>query len=61
VGEEFVVPQQVFTDKRSSQRFDPSQDEVEDVVATGQLPSGARGVSIFEFENGRPKAATNEE
>jgi hypothetical protein len=61
VGEEFVVPQQVFTDKRSSQRFDPSQDEVEDVVATGQLPSGARGVSKFEFEDGRPKAATNEE
>ena len=61
VDEEFVVPQQVFTDKRSSQRFDPSQHEVEDVVATGQWPSGARGVSKFEFEDGRPKAATHED
>ncbi len=60
VAEEFVVPQQVFTDKRSSQRFDPSQYDVEDVVATGQLPSGARGVSKFDFENGQPKVASHE-
>ena len=60
VAEEFVVPQQVFTDKRSSQRFDPSRYNVEDVVATGQLPSGARGVSKFEFENGQPKVDFHE-
>jgi hypothetical protein len=60
VGEEFVVPQQVFTDKRSSQRFDPTKYEIEDVVATGQLPSGARGVSKFDFVDGRPKTSTNE-
>ena len=60
VAEEFVVPQQIFTDKRSSQRFDPSRYEVEDVVATGQLPSGARGVSKFDFENGQPKVDSNE-
>lgn len=53
VAEELVVPQQVFTDKRSSQRFDPSRYEVEDVVATGQLPSGARGVTKFEFDHGQ--------
>ncbi len=60
VDEEFIVPQQIFTDKRSSQRFDPSRYEVEDVVATGQLPSGARGVSTFEFEEGQPKLESNE-
>lgn len=60
VSEEFVVPQQVFTDKRSSQRFDPTRYAVDDVVATGQLPSGARGVSTFEFENGQPKVEANE-
>ncbi len=49
VGETLTLPQRVFTDKRSSQRFEPSKYEVEDVVATGQLPSGARGVTKFEF------------
>lgn len=48
-GESIVLPQQVFTDKRSSQRFDPAKTEVEEVVVTGQLPSKARGVSQFEF------------
>ena len=51
VAEELVLPQQVFTDKRSSYRFDPSQYDVEDIVVTGQLPSGARGVTKFEFHN----------
>lgn len=52
VDEELVLPQRVFTDKRSSQRFDPSKYDVEDVVVTGQLPSGARGVTKFEFHDG---------
>ncbi len=50
-GESLVLPQRVFTDKRSSQRFDPSKYGVDDVKVTGQLPSGARGVTTFEFEN----------
>ncbi len=49
VGETLTLPQRVFTDKRSSQRFEPSSYDVEDVVVTGQLPSGARGVSKFDF------------
>jgi hypothetical protein len=48
-GETLVLPQRVFTDKRSSQRFNPSKYDVEDVTVTGQLPSGARGVTRFEF------------
>jgi hypothetical protein len=55
VAEELVLPQQVFTDKRSSYRFDPSQYDVEEVVVTGQLPGGARGVTKFEFEDEQPK------
>ena len=49
VGESLVLPQRVFTDKRSSQRFDPSKYAVDEVKVTGQLPSGARGVTTFEF------------
>ena len=52
VDEELVLPQRVFTDKRSSQRFDPSKYDVEEIVVTGQLPSGARGVTKFEFHDG---------
>ena len=48
-GESLVLPQRVFTDKRSSQRFNPSKYHVEDVTVSGQLPSGARGMSRFEF------------
>ena len=48
-GDKLVLPQQVFTDKRSSQRFNAVKYDVEDIVVTGQLPSGARGVSKFEF------------
>ena len=51
--ESLVLPQKVFTDKRSSQRFNPDRYSVQDVVVTGQLPGGARGVSKFEFEGGR--------
>ena len=47
--EELVLPQDVFTDKRSSQRFNPRKYDVEDVVVTGQLPSGSRGVIKFDF------------
>ncbi len=43
------LPQSVFTDKRSSQRFNPEKYQVEEVLVTGQLPSNARGVSTFEF------------
>ncbi|TWU49746.1 hypothetical protein [Rubripirellula reticaptiva] len=49
VGETLTMPQSVFTDKRSSQRFDAFKYDVEDVTVTGQLPSGARGVSKFFF------------
>ncbi|KAA5547136.1 hypothetical protein FYK55_01595 [Roseiconus nitratireducens] len=49
-GESIVLPQEIFTDKRSSQRFNPGRYRVEEVVVTGQLPSNARGVSKFEFE-----------
>ena len=51
VGESLVLPQRVFTDKRSSQRFNPSKYPVKDVIVTGQLPSGARGMTKFEFQN----------
>lgn len=46
-----VLPLRVFTDKRSSQRFNPSKYPVEDVTVTGQLPTGARGVTQFVFED----------
>jgi hypothetical protein len=49
VAEKLILPQRVFTDKRSSQRFNPAKYDVEEIVVTGQLPSGARGVSKFEF------------
>ena len=48
-NEELILPQQVFTDKRSSQRFNPRKYEVEDVVVTGQLPSGSRGVIKVDY------------
>lgn len=51
IQETLVLPLRVFTDKRSSQRFNPDKYDVEDVVVTGQLPSGARGVTQFLFEN----------
>lgn len=51
IKETLVLPLRVFTDKRSSQRFNPDKYDVEDVVVTGQLPSGARGVTQFLFEN----------
>ena len=47
-----TLPQEVFTDKRSSRRFDPQQHEVTEVIVRGQLPNSKRGVSKFEFENG---------
>ena len=43
------LPQRMFTDKRSSTRFEPVKYPIEDIVVTGQIPSGARGVSKFEF------------
>ena len=48
-NEELILPQQVFTDKRSSQRFNPRKYAVEDVVVTGQLPSGSRGVTKVDY------------
>ena len=48
-----VLPQRVFTDKRSSQRFDPSRYDVDEVTVSGQLPSRARGMSRFEFAGER--------
>ena len=49
--ERLVVPQRMFTDKRSSQRFNPDKYPVQDVAVTGQLPSGARGITQFDFES----------
>ena len=46
--EELVLPQRIFTDKRSSARFNPSKYPVEEVTVTGQLPSGARGLTHFD-------------
>ena len=48
-GEELVLPLRVFTDKRSSQRYDPKKYPPTEIVVTGQLPSGARGLSQFHF------------
>jgi hypothetical protein len=48
--EELVLPLRVFTDKRSSQRYDPKKYPPSEVVVTGQLPSGARGLSQFHFD-----------
>lgn len=49
-GETLVLAQRIFTDKRSSQRFNPTKYDVKDVTVAGQLPSGARGITKFEFE-----------
>ena len=49
--ESLVLPQRIFTDKRSSARFNPSKYPVEEITVTGQLPSGARGLSQFEFDH----------
>ncbi|MDA8744086.1 hypothetical protein N9N28_05590 [Rubripirellula amarantea] len=46
-----TLPQRMFTDKRSSARFEPTKYHVEDIAVTGQLPTGARGVSKFEFDH----------
>ena len=51
VEESLVLPLRVFTDKRSSQRYNYVKYPVAEVIVTGQLPSGARGVSKFEFEH----------
>lgn len=48
--EKLVMPLRTFTDKRSSTRYDPIKYPVQDITLTGQLPSGSRGVSKFEFE-----------
>ncbi|MCC9600781.1 hypothetical protein LOC67_09410 [Stieleria sp. JC731] len=54
-GETITLPLEVFTDKRSSQRFDPISDDVTEVIVRGQLPNKKRGVSKFEFDTeGQP-------
>ena len=50
VGEPLVLAQRVFTDKRSSQRYRPDKYPAKEIIVMGQLPSGSRGVSKFEFE-----------
>ena len=50
--ERLELPQRVFTDKRSNHRFNPIKYPVEAVTLTGQLPTGARGVTRFLFEDG---------
>ena len=51
-NERLELPQRVFTDKRSNHRFNPIKYPVEAVTLTGQLPTGARGVTRFLFEDG---------
>jgi hypothetical protein len=46
-NESLTMPLSIFTDKRSSRRFDPTTYEVTKVVCNGQLPKGTRGVSVF--------------
>lgn len=48
-SEELTLPLQVFTDTKSSKRFNPREEEVEDIMVTGQLPSGSRGVNKIDF------------
>ena len=48
-GETWTLPQVLFTNKRSSQRFAPDIHEVHKIVVNGQLPDARRGVSVFEF------------
>lgn len=58
-GETLIAPLRMFTDKRSSQRYRPDKYPPEDVVVTGQLPSGARGVTKFDLienMNAEPQA-----
>ncbi|TWU06472.1 hypothetical protein [Stieleria varia] len=54
-GDSLVLPLRVFTDKRSSQRYDPIRYPVEEVIVRGQLPSNARGVSEFSFAAEEPE------
>ncbi|QDT11874.1 hypothetical protein [Stieleria marina] len=48
--EPLILPLRVFTDKRSSQRYNPVKYPPIEVMVTGQLPSGARGISHFDFD-----------
>ena len=48
-GETLTLPQSIFTDKRSSRRFNPTLVDVYKVVVRGQIPPGTRGVSVFEL------------
>ena len=47
IGEELVLPQQIFSTK-SNQRWQPGTYPITEINVTGQLPSRARGVFIFE-------------
>lgn len=48
-GEELILPQQIFATK-SNQRFVPGRYPITEINVTGRLPSGARGVAEFQFE-----------
>lgn len=48
IGEQLILPQDVFATK-SSQRFVPGKYPITHVTVTGQLPSGARGVTEVPF------------
>ncbi|MEM9589688.1 MAG: hypothetical protein AAGA03_20565, partial [Planctomycetota bacterium] len=50
IGERLVVPQRIFKTK-SNQIYDPKKYPVKDVTVTGQLPSGARGVTEVKFDD----------
>ena len=48
-GEEFVVPQAIFSTK-SNQRYNPQRYPPTKVIVTGKLPSGGRGVHKMKID-----------
>ncbi len=49
--QELILPLRIFTDKRSSQRYNPTKYPPEEVIVRGQLPGGARGTTKFHLND----------
>lgn len=61
IGEELVLPQQIFSTK-SNQRWVPGRYPITEINVTGQLPSKARGVLKIEYDaDGKPIELTQTE
>lgn len=58
-GETLDLPLAIFTDKRSSRRFDAKHYPVQKIVVRGQLPAGTRGVSVFRYSDESSVAETS--